>query len=655
MNIISLFCVFGNQLYLCLQKSERYATILSRKIMENKYLQAKELYKTLCNDKDCHLTEQVLSIAEDMNVDEVTRIAGALYLAFIHDSINENEIEKTFSIDVVNILKTLEKLDSLNLSQQKGEAENIRKMFFAITKDIQVIMLKIAFVVATLRESNEDNEEKFDFCRLILDLYAPLAARLGLSKYKTELEDKSFGTLYPKEYKEIETEVNKRYSAQKNQVESLTNLVQKCMADLEITGKVYGRKKHVYSIYKKLLNNKSLDKIYDLVAVRAIVKTVAECYALLGKLHGEVTPLQNRFKDYIAIPKSNGYQSLHTTVMFEGVPVEIQIRTEDMHKYAEFGVAAHWAYKEKRKATDSLDTKLAWIREMLDSDSTPEELASSLKVDIYNGEIFVQSPKGKVVHMPAGATPIDFAYNIHSDIGNKCVGAKINGKIRPTTTPLNNGDIVEIITSPNSKGPSRDWLKVVKTSEARNKINAFFKKNFKEDNIKLGKSMVEQAIKEKGYLPSKVITQEYLAGAYEKYNLTKEEELYAVIGAGSISAKSLANQLLQHYLRDIKAQQSILAESQARNISFNEPTDKQIDIKGLNNILIKFAGCCHPMPGDDIVGFVSTGRGIIIHRAICPNVSYFDESRLIEANWKAIPVKPDIRKSGKHKTPKKEN
>ena len=347
-----------------------------------------------------------------------------------------------------------------------------------------------------------------------------------------------------------------------------------------------------------------------------------------------VEPFKNRFKDYISTPKPNGYQSLHTTVLFEGFPVEIQIRTEEMHQYAEYGVAAHWLYKEKKNKQDNLDVRLAWLRQMMENeDVSIDDLASSLGQDIYNNDIFVQTPKGKVIYLPSGSTPIDFAYAIHSEVGNKCVGAKVNNKMIPTHSELHNGDVVEIITNPNSKGPSRDWLKICKTNEAKSKINSFFKKNMKEETIKLGKTMLEGAIKEQGYSVSK-LTQNGIKDVLKQYNYTEENELFANIGSGSIPAKSIANKLASLYQKQVKAN----LESVERNttVALIEPTEKQIDLKGLNNILMKFANCCHPMYGDDIIGFISAGRGIIIHRKVCPNISYFRESRLIEAFWKPI-------------------
>lgn len=594
-----------------------------------------EKLKELFNDNKI-LIEDFLSIATDMNLNVENKIDGLLYYALLLNKLKLEDIEQNYQ-DHIDTINCLLKLDKINYSQQNEEAENIRKMFFAITKDIRIIMLKIAFAVSELRNlSNKTNEEQISLAKTIFALYAPLAARLGLSTIKTELENSAFRIIDPETYDSIQAEVDSRFHKRQPIVNRLVALVEKSMKELGIEGKVYGRKKHIYSIYKKIKDH-TLDQIYDLIAVRAIVKTVPECYALIGKLHSEVEPIAKRFKDYIAIPKPNGYQSLHTSVMFEGFPVEIQIRTDDMHKYAEFGVAAHWMYKEKRNKQDTLDVRLAWLRQMMEDgkDTSLDELASSLNEDIYNNEIFVQSPMGKVIYLPAGSTPIDFAYHIHSEVGNKCVGAKVNGKIVPTTSILNNGDTVEIITNPNSKGPSRDWLKICKTSEARNKINSFFKKNMKEENVKLGKSMIENAIKEKGYSVTKLMAKDYFDNILSYYNL-EADELYANVGVNSISAKVIANKLVGAYQKQLKTEIENTNSTIENHVTLMTPTDKQINIKGLNNILMSFAGCCHPMYGDDIVGFVSAGRGVIIHRSVCPNISYFDSSRIIEAEWKPV-------------------
>ena len=581
--------------------------------MKNKIIEAKKLI----TNEDLPKLEEFLDILSNMKLGDDKKLEGILYFAFNTNKITLEDIKSNYDEHIFNTISILEKLDKINYSQQDIEAENIRRMFFAITKDIRIIMLKIAFVVVDLRYiSNKSDEEKSLLATSIFSLFAPLAARLGLSTYKTELENGAFLLSNPDLYNDIQKKVDSRFNKRQPIVERLKTLVQNCMNDLNIQGKVYGRKKHIYSIYKKLQDH-DLDNIYDLVAVRALVQTVPDCYALLGRLHSLVEPYKNRFKDYISTPKPNGYQSLHTTVLFEGFPVEIQIRTEEMHQYAEYGIV-----------------QLAWLRQMMENeDISIDELASSLGQDIYNNDIFVQTPKGKVVYLPTGSTPIDFAYSIHSEVGNKCVGAKVNGKMVPTNSELHNGDVVEIITNPNSKGPSRDWLKICKTGEARSKINSFFKKNMKEETIKLGKTMLEAAIKEQGYSVSKLM-QNGINDILSQYNYTEENELFANIGTNAIPPRAIANKLASLYQKQIKA----TIENPVRNttVTLAEPTEKQIDLKGLNNILMKFANCCHPMYGDDIVGFISAGRGIIIHRKVCPNISYFRESRLIEAFWKPI-------------------
>lgn len=579
----------------------------------------------------------------------------------------KKEIETTFGSSVLAFLHSLKKLIEIDYTNEQEEAENIRKMFFALAKDVRVILVKICFILAEIKHYNSafarlndnnqllgnesaenipktaliEKEKALDIAstkaKQILDLFAPLAARLGLSTVKSELEDIAFEMLYPEKYAEIKREVEKRYIEREKTVEDLKKQIKGFMHELGLSGEIMGRKKHIFSINKKLKEkNGNLDKIYDLVAVRAILNSVADCYALLGKINENFMPLHNRFKDYISIPKSNGYQSLHTTIMFEGVPVEIQIRTAQMHRIAEFGVAAHWVYKEKRAKLDSLDERLGWVREIMENQNnlSSEDLISLLKVDIYDGEIFVQTPKGKVLHMPQDSTPIDFAYLIHSQVGNQCVGAKVNGKMQPITKPLANGDIVEIITNPNSRGPSRDWLKVVKTSQAKNKILNFFRKEMKEENIKNGKAMFEQSIKNLGYSIPKVTEKKYVQILLDKHNFSTLDELLASIGHGAYSAKVFAGKLIQIYQADVKKQQEKMQIEHIASPEVYNPSDSKINIKEMNNLMIKFAKCCCPIEGDEIVGFISQGRGVIIHRKQCPNVAFFDEDRLIEAKWK---------------------
>lgn len=646
--------------------------------MENKLKSARELFESSTTQAEKEICALAIKEVKKLHLGDECVLACYLYFPYIKTSIyvppseqelklfdearrkEEDEkkkqieeernkfkknIEQIYGEEILVFLHGLKKLIEVSYTNEEEEAENIRQMFFALAKDVRVILVKICFVLAEIKlyssafaeeQMLELNSTATEKAKQILDLFAPLAARLGLSSVKSELEDISFEILHPQEFSNIKREVDKRYIEREKIVADLKSQIKIFIADLGISGDVMGRKKHIFSINKKLKEKGGdLDKIYDLVAVRAILNSVADCYALLGKINENFMPLQNRFKDYISIPKSNGYQSLHTTIMFEGVPVEIQIRTKEMHRMAEFGVAAHWMYKEKRTKQDSLDERLGWVREIMENEKfmSSEDLINSLRVDIYDGEIFVQSPRGKVLHMPENSTPIDFAYLIHSDIGNQCVGAKVNGKMQPLTKPLSNGDIVEIITNPNSRGPSRDWLKVVKAPQARSKILSFFRKEMKEENVKNGKLMFEQAIKNLGYSVSKVTEKKFVQGLLEKFNFSELDELLASIGHGAYSAKMFAGKLIQIYQADIKKQQEQLQTQHIESIEY-KPSDSKIDVKGVNNLMVKFAKCCCPIEGDEIVGFISQGRGIIVHRKQCPNVSYFDNERLIEVEWK---------------------
>ena len=632
----------------------------------DKILMAEKFAGEVYSFDEKNITTLAVEIINKLNLDETCIIASKLYFPYCKIGVlskemkfaskedeeqQKKEIEKLrlefkeqikndYGEEVLNFLHALKKLIEIDYQNEEQEAENIRKMFFALAKDIRVIIVKLCFILAELKYLIKENKtEQLNIkSKQTLELFAPLAARLGLSSLKSELEDLAFKSLHAKRYEEIKEEVEKKYKEREKTVENLKSEVRKFMNELSIEGEITGRKKHIYSIYKKLNEkNGNLDKIYDLVAVRAILNSVEDCYALLGKINSSVTPLQNRFKDYIAIPKSNGYQSLHTTVMFKNVPVEIQIRTKEMHRNAEFGVAAHWMYKEKRNKLDSLDERLGWIREIMEKEKqmSSEEIIDSLKVDIYDGEIFVQTPKGKVIHLPEGASSIDFAYAIHSDIGNKCIGAKVNGKMCPITKKLENGDIVEIVTNPNSKGPSRDWLKIIKTTGARNKILAFFKKEMKDENIKNGKLFFEQAIKNLGYSVNKLTDKKYLEKLVDKSGFFTLDELFASIGYGSSSAKIFAGKLVNIYQQQFRAERKV--EDQIifeENIDGEKPTEENIDVDGMNNLMIKFANCCQPMVGDEIVGFVSHGQGIVVHRKRCPNLAFFDKDRLIDVKWK---------------------
>lgn len=596
-------------------------------------LNYEEILISRCSE---HANEAIMAskIAKEMKLDAESLDACLLFYPYIEEKLTEEELELTGK-DVIELILSLKKLFDLKFNTKSDEAENIRKMFFAISKDVRVILIKLSFVMAKLKDIERLNaSEQKNFASLVLEIFAPLANRLGLSVIKSELENRAFKVLKTEMYEKIEKELNEKLKQSESIINNITIKLQTILDELGIEGRITGRKKHIYSIYKKILNkNTSLNEIYDLFAVRTIMKSIPDCYALIGRVSSEFTPIQNRYKDYIAIPKSNGYQSIHTTVMFKDFPVEIQVRTEDMHRAAEFGVAAHWIYKEKRTNMDSLDKKLGWIRQLMDESEnlSDQDYIDSLKVNIYDGEIFVQTPKGKVLHLPDSAIPIDFAYMIHSDIGNKCVGAKINGQMKTITTPLNNGDIVEIITSQNSKGPSLDWLKKVKTLSARNKIRAYFKKEMKDENIKNGKSMLENASKSKGYPLGKLLENGRDERLLNRYMLSEFDEIYAAIGRGILSALGIINSLMTDFNKEISSN-TLTIKDNSTQIKYKK-NDSLVNVQDTKNLLINYAKCCAPVPGDDIIGYISCGRGVIIHRKSCTNVKDFDTNRITEVEW----------------------
>ena len=594
--------------------------------------QAKEFLQ-LCNESEIRRTNSAKDLLNETKLDQASIIAACLYMPFSDEKISKEEIVDKFGEEVFNMLHGLNELHKVQYNNEEEEAENIRKMYFALAKDFRIIFIKLAFVVAQMRNQDLYSQEELKaLAKLNLDLFAPLAARLGLSKIKSELEDCSFKILHPQKYRDIETAVENKYILAQSMIEKIKQNLRQILGELEINGEIMGRRKHAYSIYKKLISkHENIDDIYDLVALRVLVDTLPECYAVLGKVHQLFTPIRGRFKDYIATPKSNGYQSLHTTILFEGLPVEIQVRTFDMHRSAEYGYAAHWMYKEKRSKQDSLDEKLGWIRQILEENDnlTSKEMIDSLKVDIYDGEIFVQTPKGKVVHLPEGSTSIDFAYEIHSEVGNHMVGTQINGKMRPITTKLNSGDVVNIITSPKCSGPSRDWLKYVKSISARHKIRQFFKKEMKVENIKVGKSMLELACKNQNMSLAEIVDTQEFAKLLARGSFVGVEELYASIGGGSTNAMTVVN-----HFHQIKLRQQKMLEKKNRLQIGNDSLEKKIVVEGGDNMLIKIANCCQPEVGDDIVGFISQGRGLIIHKATCGHVKYYDANRIMKATWR---------------------
>lgn len=581
-----------------------------------------------------HPTE-VAAILVTMGMDADTIAAALLHDVLEDTKATKEEIAELFGKNVLILVESLTKLDALRFkTKQEEEAQSLRKMLFAMAKDIRVLMIKLADRLHNMRSLGSlSHERQINMAQETLDIYAPLAGRLGISHIKCELEDLCMMYIMPEKYKElVELAKNANRERQVFINDVVINLEDK-LKELGIKGEVNGREKHIYSIYRKMLrHNCTFDEIYDLIAVRVIVESVKDCYAMLGTVHTMWKPMPGRFKDYIATPKPNLYQSLHTTVFSRtGAPFEIQIRTYEMHNIAEYGIAAHWKYKEGIIKTDKFQEKLAWLREMLDAQNDvndSEEFIDHLKIDLFTDEVFVFTPNGDIIDLPVGATPIDYAYSIHSAIGNKCVGAKVNSKIAPLNTQLNTGDMVEIITSNASKGPSRDWLKMVKTSSAKAKIRSFFKKEMQEDNIKRGKEMLEHEAKRRGYEWSELSEKSWVDAVLERYALSSLDDMFASVGYGGVTVNQILVKLIDAYKKTNKQ----IVESKTGTIISKKPVNN-ILIKGYDNFLIRMAKCCNPLPNDDIVGYISRGRGVTVHRADCPNMRKVEKERLIEAAW----------------------
>lgn len=574
----------------------------------------------------------VAAILLDLGLDAATIAAAFLHDVIEDTPVSEGDIMQEFGPEVLQLVQGVTKLEKIEFtSKEEEQAENFRKIFVAMAKDIRVIIIKLADRLHNMRSLNFlSHERQQRMAKETIDIYAPLAGRLGISQIKCELEDLSLKYLEPEFFEYLVINIKAKLAERKQFVASVVEEIEGILKEGNIEGEVYGRPKHFYSIYKKMKNqNKTLDQIYDLTAVRVIVNTVDDCYEVFGKIHHKWKPVPGRIKDYIATPKPNMYQSLHTTVVTNfGQTFEIQIRTHEMNRAAEYGIAAHWKYKENKKNTDDFDERLSWIREVMEwqgglKDS--KEFLDSLKGDIYSTEVLVFTPKGDVIRLPKDATPIDFAYQIHSAVGNKCIGAKVNSKIVPLNTPLQVGDVVEVITSPNSKGPSWDWLKVVKSSSTKVKIKQFFRREMKEENIKTGKSMLEREAKNKGYNLNDLLTEKAFNKLAQRMSFSTQDEMFASVGYGAVGINQVLVKLIDYYRHS-----SI--DREAKIVPKKHPTGGVI-VKGMENILVRFAGCCNPVPGDDIVGFVSRGRGVAVHRADCPNIKNVDGDRRIEVRW----------------------
>jgi GTP diphosphokinase / guanosine-3',5'-bis(diphosphate) 3'-diphosphatase len=584
----------------------------------------------------------VATILLDMDMDATT-IASALLHDVVEDTVvTLEEIKEKFGAEVALIVDGLTKISKVEYSNnEERQAESIRKMLLAMSEDIRVILIKLADRLHNMRTLDAcPREKQIAVAKETKDIYAPLAHRLGIFRMKVELEDLALRYIDPEGYEEVAKEMQETVSSRKSEMDLVITQIQERLDEAGIKATIDGRLKHYASIYRKMRDqHKLLEQIYDLSAVRIIVDNVKDCYGVLGIVHTLWRPLPGRFKDYIAVPKANLYQSLHTTVIGRGgAPFEVQIRTWEMHRTAEYGIAAHWKYKEKETGTDTkFDNKLAWLRQILEWQNETRdarEFMDSLKLDLFFTEVFVFTPKGDVVDLPKGASPIDFAYMIHSAVGNKCVGAKVNGKMVNLNAELKTGDIVEIITSNTSRGPSRDWLNIVKTPQARNKIRAWFKKEYKDENIEKGQDMLEEAAKRSAVTLGDLLKPEWLQKVFKKFTLNSVEDMYAAVGYGGITTGQIMQRLLAEYRRDMKAKQA--AEAPAEGKTVKKPTaSRGIIVKGHKNMLVRFAQCCNPVPHDEITGFITRGRGVSIHRMDCPSICDLmnDPSRFIDVAW----------------------
>ena len=572
------------------------------------------------------IIQYMYDVLKSYNLDEVCFIATALFVLKPKAEVNYEDVTVNYGEDASNMLNKLNSIGIAHSLTDSAEFESVRNMLIVMSQDVKVLIILLAYNMFKVEHLDlmTPDEQKV-FIKLVKEIYAPLSARLSLNEIKNRMEDACFKFLDPEMYNQLSLDERLNKEERQKQVETIISKLKQAFADMNIKCKVYGREKHLASVYNKIKTKQlTLGQIYDLMAVRVIVDTVEECYTVLGKINSMFSILPSRFKDYIATPKPNGYQSIHTCILSENNrPVEVQIRTQAMHHFNEYGVAAHWIYKDKSHKASNFDKSINWLKELIDEnkDLSSKDFAESVKMDMFNSEIYAQTPNGKIIKFPVGANCIDFAYAIHTSIGNRCIGAKLNGKFVPLTTELKNGDVCEILLGAENKGPSRDWLKVVKTSSARTKINSYFKKQLVEENIRTGKSMLEASAKNNQVSISTILNSEKLDDILSKYSLSNLDEMYAMIGGGTLSAEAIV-----------------------RKLSPVKETSKPINYKPIkvrSNVLVdnsrgmmtRFAKCCLPLPGDNIIGFVSLGKGVTVHREDCVNVKTLNQDRFIPVSW----------------------
>lgn len=592
----------------------------------------------------------VAKILTELQIDATTITAALLHDVVEDTTYSQSQMEELFGAEVAMLIDGVTKLGKIKFqSKVEQQSENYRKLFLAMAKDIRVIIIKLADRLHNMRTLKFVKEEKQKrIARETIEVYAPLANRLGISNIKWELEDLCLRYLDPEFYYDLVEKVKQKRQERQRFIEDAILQIHTKLIRSSIKAEISGRAKHFYSIYRKMKrDNKDISEIYDLSAVRVLVHNVRDCYAVLGVIHAMWKPIPGRFKDYIAMPKSNGYQSLHTTVMTRGYPLEIQIRTFAMHKVSEYGVAAHWKYKEAGRsvgAGNDYEKKISWLRQMMNLQhevNDPGEYLEALKMDIFSDEVFVFTPKGDVIDLPKGSVPIDFAYRIHTEVGHHCVGAKVNGKIVPLEYKLQNGDQVSIITNKTNNGPSRDWLNIVAASETRAKIRSWFKKVKREENILRGRELLEKEAKRLGYEPKDLLRDEWLNSVCLRFNINNDEDMLAAVGYGGVPVNGVIAKLIEHHKKAIKeatppdVSEMLEAIKQQKHSTKKSKASHGILVEGEAGMLVRLARCCNPIPGDPIVGYITKGRGVSVHRADCPNVlaDMGDASRVIDVNW----------------------
>lgn len=592
-----------------------------------------ERIKKSVSEKKFEELEEVLFLVFKFNL-SFDDIISAIIIFEIENGISTFNSLEDENKAVQDTVKTVYDLEQFNFNSYNDEAHNIQKVFISLVKNLTVVILVLSKLLVKMRRLESLKKENQDLlCKYANEIYAPLASRLGFSEIKGEMEDICLKHFNPIAYEELENLIKNHWRKTSLMLKEIKIILSNMLKELGISGKVYSRQKHISSVYRKLQSkNISISQIYDFAALRVVVQTEEECYNILGKIHGMFKPMSDRIKDYIANPKPNGYQSLHTTIIYTNEkPVEIQIRTEKMHQENELGVSAHFLYKEKKGKKSKIDNQLLWVRRLVqeNKESSAIEFVDALKMDLYPGKIFVQTPKGKVVELPENACVLDFAYAIHSDLGNSCSGAKVNDKFCSISTILKNNDKVEIITSANVKGPTNDWLKMVKTSEARNKINAYFRSKLKDENIKTGKILLEKYLQEKNYSFKELtdnLTSDFL---YEKFSVKEIDGLLAGVGFGNISVQMVANRLIAN----LEKNNSSSVKIEQKFVKTNHKNKNAVIVADEKSLLTNMASCCNPVLGDEIVAYTTRGRGISIHRKNCPNLKFLDENRLLPAKW----------------------